>query len=253
MTSFVPAAGAAPQTRMLTAQTAMEFRLQLRNAEQVGLTLVIPLLLLVFFNLPLLYSLGVARRIDFVVPSIIALAVMSAAFTGLAIGTGFERKYAVLKRLGSTALPRSVLVGAKTLSVLMLELVQVVLIAAVGLMLAWQPHGNPLYVLALVVPGTAAFGGLGLLLAGTLRAEVTLAAANLIWLVLLFAGGIAIPLSKYPHALASILQYLPSAALSGGLHRVLQDGAGVPVHDLVTLLVWAVLALPAAARWFRWE
>ncbi|MDQ6849457.1 MAG: ABC transporter permease [Actinomycetota bacterium] len=253
MTSFVPAAGAAPQMRMLSAHTAMEFRLQLRNAEQVGLTLVIPLLLLVFFNLPLLYSLGVARRIDFVVPSIIALAVMSAAFTGLAIGTGFERKYAVLKRLGSTALPRSVLVGAKTLSVLMLELVQVVLIAAVGLMLAWQPHGNPLYVLALVVLGTAAFGGLGLLLAGTLRAEVTLAAANLIWLVLLFAGGIAIPLSKYPHALASILQYLPSAALSGGLHRVLQDGAGVPVHDLVTLLVWAVLALPAAARWFRWE
>jgi len=101
--------------------------------------------------------------------------------------------------------------------------------------------------------GTAAFGGLGLLVAGTLRAEVTLAAANLIWLVLLFAGGIAIPLSKYPSGAADVLQYLPSAALSHGLHRVLEHGAGVPIHDILTLLAWAVIAVPAAARWFRWE
>jgi ABC-2 type transport system permease protein len=251
--SFAPSPGAASRGRMLTAQTRMEFRLLLRNGEQVGLTLVIPLLLLFFFNLPLLYSLGVPRRIDFVVPSIIALAVMSAAFTGLAIGTGFERKYAVLKRLGATALPRSVLIGGKTLAVLLLEIVQVVLICALGAALAWHPHGDPAYVLALIALGTLAFGGLGLLLAGTLRAEVTLAAANLLWLVLLFAGGIAIPLDKYTSAVARVLQYLPSAALSDGLHAVLQDGRAVPVHDLLTLLVWAAVALPAAARWFRWE
>ncbi|WP_349259944.1 ABC transporter permease [Jatrophihabitans sp.] len=238
---------------MLAAQTSMEFRLLLRNAEQVGLTLLIPLLLLVFFNLPLLYSLPSPRRIDFVVPSIIALAVMSAAFTGLAIGTGFERKYAVLKRLGATALPRSVLLLGKTLSVLLLEIVQIAVIALLGLALAWHPHGDPLLVLVLVVLGTLAFGGLGLLLAGTLRAEVTLAAANLIWLVLLFAGGIAIPLSKYPNGLADVLQYLPSAALSDGLHQVLLDGHGLPGRDTLTLSVWAAVALPAAARWFRWE
>jgi ABC-2 type transport system permease protein len=251
--TFAPAPGASSRPAMLRAQAGLEFRLQLRNAEQVGLTLVIPLLLLFFFNLPLLYSLGVARRIEFVVPSIIALAIISASFTGLAIGTGFERKYAVLKRLGATALPRSVLVGGKTIATLLLEIAQIVLICALGLALAWHPHGNPLWVLVLVVLGTAAFGGLGLLVAGTLRAEITLAVANLVWLILLFAGGIAIPLDKYPHAVAQVLQYLPSAALSNGLHRVLQDGAAVPVHDLVTLAVWAALALPAAARWFRWE
>ena len=252
-TSFAPMPAAAPRSRMLRAQTVMEFRLLLRNGEQVGLTLVIPLLLLVFFNLPLLYSVPAPRRIDFVVPSIMALAVMSASFTGLAIGTGFERKYAVLKRLGATALPRSVLIGGKTLSVLLLELVQLVVIGLAGLALGWHPHGSPLPVLVLVVLGTAAFGGLGLLVAGTLRAEVTLAAANLIWLVLLFAGGIAIPLTKYPPGVRDVLQYLPSAALSSGLHKVLQFGAGLPVHETVTLLVWAAVALPAAARWFRWE
>jgi ABC-2 type transport system permease protein len=237
---------------MLAAQTAMELRLLLRNGEQVGLTLVIPLLLEFFFNLPLLYSLG-GRRIDFVVPSILALSVMSAAFTGLAIGTGFERKYAVLKRLGATALPRSVLLSSKTLAVLLLEVIQAVLVCALGFALGWRPHGDPIWVVLLLALGTVAFGGLGLLLAGTLRAEVTLAAANLIWMVLLFCGGIAIPLSKFPDGVADVLRLLPSAALSDGLHSVLQDGAGFPARPLATLLVWAAISLPLAARWFRWE
>ncbi len=251
--SYAPAPGAAPRGKMLGAQTAMEFRLLLRNGEQVGLTLLIPLLLLFFFNLPLLYSLGVERRIDYVVPSIIALAVMSASFTGLAIGTGFERKYAVLKRLGATALPRSVLIGGKTLSVLLLEVVQVVLICGLGFALAWQPHGDPLFAAALIIMGTLAFGGLGLLVAGTLKAEVTLAAANLIWLILLFAGGIAIPLDRFGSVAENVLQYLPSAALSDGLHQVFEGGHGYPLRDVVTLTVWAAISLPAAARWFRWE
>jgi ABC-2 type transport system permease protein len=252
MTTFAPAPGAAPLTRMLRSQTRMELRLLLRNGEQVGLTLVIPLLLEFFFNLPMLYSIE-GRRIDFVVPSVLALAVMSASFTGLAIGTGFERKYQVLKRLGATALPRSVLLLGKTSAVLILQALQVLLITLFGLLLGWHPTGNPLWAALLIVLGTFTFGGLGLLLAGTVRAEVTLAAANLLWLILLFAGGIAIPLSRYPSQARDILQYLPSAALSNGLHQVLQDGAGFPMRSALTLLVWAAVALPAAARWFRWE
>jgi ABC-2 type transport system permease protein len=252
MTTFSPAPGAAGTGRMLAAQTRMEFKLLLRNGEQVGLTLIIPLLLEFFFNLPMLYSLD-GRRIDFMVPSILALAVMSASFTGLAIGTGFERKYAVLKRLGATALPRQVLLLGKTCAVLILQVFQAALICGFGLILGWHPAGNPIWAGLLLMAGTLAFGGLGLLLAGTVRAEVTLAAANLIWLVLLFGGGIAIPLSRYPAAAADVLRFLPSASLSDGLHQVLQQGGGFPVRDLLTLLVWAVLALPAAARWFRWE
>ena len=253
VSSFAPAAGAAPTTRMLAAQTRMELRLLLRNGEQVGLTLVIPLLLEFFFNLPLLYSLDSPRRIDFVVPSVLALAVMSASFTGLAIGTGFERKYAVLKRLGATALSRRVLLVGKTLAVLILQVLQAALICVFGLVLGWHPSGNPVWAIVLIVLGTFAFGGLGLLLAGTVRAEITLAAANLVWLILLFAGGIAIPLSRYPSAAADVLRYLPSAALSDGLHTVLEHSGGFPVRATLTLLVWAALALPAAARWFRWE
>jgi ABC-2 type transport system permease protein len=184
---------------------------------------------------------------------VLALAVMSASFTGLAIGTGFERKYQVLKRLGATALPRHILLLGKTCAVLILQVLQVVLICAVGFALGWHPHGLILWPVLLVVLGSLAFGGLGLLLAGTVRAEITLAAANLIWLVLLFGGGIAIPLSKYPGAAQDGLKLLPSAALSQGLHHVLQYGGGFPTGSAVTLLVWAGIGLPAAARWFRWE
>jgi ABC-2 type transport system permease protein len=249
---WAPAPGAAGSGRMLAAQARLELRLLLRNGEQVGLTLVIPLLLLVFFNLPILYSLG-GRRVDFVVPSIMALSVMSASFTGLAIGTAFERKYGVLKRLGGTALSRATLLSAKTLAVLGLEALQLVLIAVLGLALGWHPHGDPALAVVLVLVGTAAFGALGLLLAGTLRAEVTLAAANLAWLVLLFCGGIAVPLSKYPAGVAAVLRLLPSAALSDGLHQVLQQGHGIPVGAVVVLVAWAAVAVPVATRWFRWE
>ncbi|SDJ20896.1 ABC-2 type transport system permease protein [Frankineae bacterium MT45] len=251
--TYTPDPRPASAGRMVRAQTVMELRLLLRNGEQVGLTLVIPLLLLFFFNLPLLYSLGTPRRIDYVVPSILALSVMSAAFTGLAIGTGFERKYAVLKRLGATALPRWALLVGKTLSILWLEVIQAVLICALGFALGWRLHGDPLVAAVLMVVATFAFGGLGLLIAGTLRAEVTLAAANLIWLILLFAGGIAIPLDKFPHGVAQVLQYLPSAALSEGLHAALGDPSSFPGRELLTLVVWAAVAVPAAIRWFKWE
>lgn len=249
--SFIPDPGRAPIGRMLRAQTAMEFRLLMRNGEQVGLTLVVPLLLLVFFNLPLLYGLS-GRRIDFVAPSILALAVMSSAFTGLAIGTAFERKYLVLKRLGATALPRSVLIGGKTLAVLILELVQAVLICAVALALGWRPHGDPLAAVLLIALGTLAFGGMGLLVAGVLRAEVVLAVANLVWLILMFCGGIALPLYRFGAA-ESVLRLLPSAALSEGLHSVLTHGEWPGWGPVFVLAAWAAASLTAAARWFRWE
>ncbi len=251
--TFAPAPGAAPLLRMLAAQTAMELRLSLRNGEQVLLTLLIPLLLTALLVAEPFVGEVEGRRVDFVVPGVLALAVTSAAFTGLAIGTGFERKYGVLKRLGATALPRSVLLLGKSAAVLCVELLQVALIGGLGLALGWRPRGSVLVVLVLVVAGTAAFAGLGLLMAGTLRAEATLAAANLAWFLLLFFGGVLFPLSKFPAGLADVLRYLPTAALSDGLRAVLRDGSGLPAQPTLTLLAWAVLALAVAAATFKWE
>jgi len=253
---FAPAPGAAPLPRMVAAQTAMELRALLRNGEQLLLVLVIPVGLLTLFSLAPLLDLGAGSRVDFLAPGVLALAVMSTAFTGQAIGTGFERKYGVLKRLGATPLPRSGLLAAKTGAVLAVEAGQVVVLGAVALALGWHPHGGTgggLSVVALLLLGTAAFSGLGLLMAGTLRAEATLAGANLVYLVFLGLGGVAFPLSRYPAAVQPVLHALPISALSDGLRAVLRHGAALPAYDLLVLAAWAAVTLAVAARTFRWE
>ncbi len=253
---YAPAPGAAPAQRMLGAQTLMELRLTLRRGESVLLTLIIPVGLLVFFTkvnlLPDERVLG-GRPIDFVTPGVLALAVLSTAFTGQAIATGFERSYGVLKRLGASALPRGILLLGKTLGVLAVEALQITVIVAVAYALDWHPHGNPLTVLVLLIVGTAAFSALGLLMAGTLPAEATLAAANGVYLLFLLLGGIVFPLSRLPGSLQGFAKILPGTALSTGLRRVLEAGQSMPWGDLGLLAIWAVIAGVLAARWFRWE
>jgi ABC-2 type transport system permease protein len=250
-----PDPGAASRGKMIMAQAGLETRMLVRNGEQLLLTIIIPVLLLTAFSLDHLVNERTRHPVDFLVPGIIALAVLSTAFTSQAIATGFERRYGVLKRLGSTPLSRGGLIGAKTLTVIGVEVVQTIIIILVGLALGWHPYAAPaaaVWVALLVLAGTAAFSGLALLLAGTLRAEATLALANLIYLVLLGIGGIIFPLSKFGSA-QPVLTLLPSGALSDGLHKVLQHASGLPVRDLAVLVVWAVITIALAARLFRWE
>ena len=250
-----PAPGAAPLQQIVRAQAGLELRFLFRNGEQLMLTLIIPVLLLVAFGHESLVAIR-GSRIDFVVPGILALAVLSTAFTSQAIATGFERRYGVLKRLGATPLSRGGLIGAKTLTVLTVEAVQVILIAALGAVLGWHPHTSAagvVWALLLLLAGTAAFSGLALLLAGTLRAEATLAAANLIYLVMLGIGGVLFPLTKFPAGIRPELRLLPAGALADGLRTALAHGGGLPGLDLVVLLAWAAASIFIAARTFRWE
>jgi ABC-2 type transport system permease protein len=251
--TYRPDPGAASTARQLAAQAKIELVLTLRRGESVLLTLIIPVVLLTFFASVDVLPHGAQRSIDFLVPGILALAVMSTAFTGQAIATGFERSYGVLKRLGAAPLPRAVLLGGKTLAVLAVEVLQVIVICALGLALGWHPHTSYLAVILLILLGTVAFSGLGLLMAGTLRAEATLAAANGLWLILLLLGGVVFPLAKLPGPLQAIGKLLPTAAMSSGLRHAFTAGASVPVGDVLILLVWAVAAITLAARTFRWE
>ncbi|MGC9498015.1 ABC transporter permease [Streptomyces sp. WG7] len=251
--TYTPKPGAAPLGRMIAAQAALETKMLLRNGEQLLLTVVIPTLLLVLFSSVDIIDTGAGEAVDFLAPGVLALAVMSTAFTGQAIGTGFERRYGVLKRLAASPLPRWALMTAKTVSVLVTEVLQIILLTVIAFALGWSPHGDPFAVLLLLVLGTAAFSGLGLLMAGTLKAEATLAAANLVFLLLLVGGGVIVPLDRFPDAAQSVLGLLPISALSDGLRDVLQHGAQMPWGDLGILAVWAVVGLAAAGKFFRWE
>ena len=255
---FRPAPGAASLPRMIAAQASLEAKTLLRNGEQLLLVLIIPVLLLVGFSQEHFISIGSGKsnRVDFVVPGIIALAIMSTAFTSQAIATGFERRYGVLKRLGATPLSRVGLIAAKTCTVIAVELAQAVIIIGVGFALGWHPDATAVgvvWAVLLALVGTAAFSGLALLMAGTLRAEATLAAANLVYLILLGVGGVLFSLNQFPKGARGPLKLLPSGALSDGLHNVLQYHGGFPGTDFLVLVVWAAVGIGLAARTFKWE
>jgi ABC-2 type transport system permease protein len=234
----------------------MEFRLLIRNGEQLLINLIIPLLLLVMGRASTdIVNLGTGRPIDIVTPGVLTLAVLSASFTSLAISTGFERRYGLLKRLGASPLPRSGLLIGKLGAVLLIEVVQLTLLSCVALALGWHPSGGVAAVgwaALLVILGTAAFASLGLLIAGTLRAEATLAVANLVYVLLLVGGAVMVPLSRYPAAMRGPMHILPSTSLSQGLRAAL-GGASPSLLVLAVLATWALGAGALAVRTFKWE
>ncbi len=254
--TFVPAPGAAPLGRQILAQARMETRLLLRNGEQLLLALVIPLIVLVggilaadHLDISFPHS-----PVDTLTPGVLALAVMSTSFTSLAITTGFERRYGVLKRLGASPLPRAGLLGGKVGALLFVEVLQIAVISVVAVLLGWSPTLTPAGVLGAVltvVLGSAAFASWGLFIAGALRAEATLAAANLIYLLLLAGGAVVFPTTSYGPA-GGVLRLLPSGALGSGMRVALLDGA-VPFLDLAVLAGWAVVGTVLTARTFAWE
>ena len=237
--------------RALRAHLRLELTLLARNGESLLLTLGIPILLLVFFaNVEVLPIDG--PPIDFLAPGVLALAVLSASLVQVAIGTGFEREYGVLKRLGATPLGRPRLLAAKTIAILVVELVQIVVLGAIALTLGWDPDPRP-GLLAAVVLGTIACAGLGLCLAGSLKALVTLAAANGLYLLLLLLSGMVIPVEELPGPAQAVAHALPSGALAEAIRGSLTAGGSVPGRAWVVLTTWAVLSPLLATRLFRWE
>ncbi|MGH9304355.1 MAG: ABC transporter permease [Acidimicrobiales bacterium] len=238
--------------RALRAQVAAEVHMTLERGETLLVTVGIPVFLLVFFTLVNVLPTGARRPVDFLAPGILGLAVMSTAMVSLGIATGFERSYGVLKRLGATPLGRPRLLAAKIAAVLVVETLQVCVLIAVALGLGWRPHPAAGLAVIAALLATVAFAGLGLLMAGALRAEINLALSNAVYIVLLLIGGVIFPLSKLG-GFASFARLLPAAALSDALHPALGQGAGVPLGAWIVLLVWAVAAPVAAAVTFRWE
>ena len=237
-----------------TAQIRAEVLMTLRRGESLLLTLGIPVGLLVFFSLVDVLPTTTDKPVTFLAPGIIALAVMSAAMVGLAIATAFERQYGVLKRIGTTPLGRTNLLVAKITAIVAVEIVQFVVLLPVGLSLGWRPPLSGIApAVAAVLLGTCAFAGLGLAMAGALRAEVVLAAANGLYLLLLLVSGMMIPLTELPGPLRAVAHGLPSSALAEVLRGALSASEHASGAAWAVLVGWAVLGPAVAIRLFKWE
>jgi ABC-2 type transport system permease protein len=245
---------AAPLLRQILTQTQFELLLTLRRGENILITLIVPVMLLIFFASLNIVPAVHGRAINFLLPGILALAVMAAGMVNLGIATAYERYYGVLKRLGASPLSRSGLIIAKVISILLLEVVQALLLVGVAVVLyGWQPTGSPALALLAMLLGTVTFAALGLAMAGALRAEITLAGANALFLLFVLLGGGILPLSHLPAPVAAIAQFLPAAALTQALQATMSNGAAFPGFALLVLAVWAVAVLLVAIRTFQWE
>jgi ABC-2 type transport system permease protein len=248
-TAQADASGAAPFWRLVMAQTRAELLMTLRRGESLLITIVIPVMLLFFFSFVKVAGVG----INFLTSGVLALAIMSTGMVSLGIATGYERFYGVLKRLGASPLSRGGLILAKTLAVIVVEIGQVALLSLVALIFFdWRPTGSFFLFLLVALIGTATFSGLGMLMAGALRAEATLAVANGLYLLFVLIGGTVVPISALPGFLQPVAYVLPSAALSDALYGALNAGA-FHAWSLISLIVWGAVFLGAAAFTFRWE
>ena len=237
------------------AMTAAELRLALRRGETLVATAVLPIVVLVFFASVGILPTAVARPVDFLLPGSIAFAVIATSLVSLGITTAYDRSYGVLKRLGGSPLSRAELIVAKMLAVLVVEIVQIgLLVGAATLLLGWTapPGASVVMVVTAMVLGTLAFAGLGLLLAGSLRAETMLAVANGLFIASLLLGGIILPIDHLPSPLAAIAAALPAAALSEAF-RIGLGAAGDATGALILLAGWGLAATGLAALTFRWE
>lgn len=248
-----PAPGAAPARQRVLAQARSEIAVLIRNGEQLLVTIVLPALVLIGLVQAHSPDLHPARRVDVITPGVLALALISSAFTGQAIQTGFDRRYGVLRLLGSTPLGRTGLLVAKAVAAAAVIVVQMLVLSVLGLVLGWRPHLlGVLPALVFLVVGAATFVALALLLAGLLRAEAVLAVANLVWVLLLAGGAVVVPARVMPRPLDAVAPWLPSGALGDGLRAAFQHGR-LSVVPLLVLLVWCGAAAGLVARTFRWS
>jgi ABC-2 type transport system permease protein len=240
--------------RALVAQTGMEVRLTLRRGEQLLVTLLIPAGVLLAFGGMEAAPTGFAKTVDFLLPGVLALAVMAAGMVSLGISTAYERFYRVLKRLGATPLTRLDVILAKIGGVLVVEALQIVVLAGLAAAaFGWRPAGTAWAALPLLALGTVCFAGLGMLMAGALRAEATLGLANALYLLFLAVGGLVAPLDRLPGGLADAVRVLPATALGRTLRDVLARGTAPGAFDLVVLIAWSAVAVALTARTFKWE
>ncbi|MGM7643633.1 ABC transporter permease [Nocardia sp. JW2] len=248
--TFTPDPRPASRAAMLVAQTTLELKLLLRNGEQLLLTMFIPITLLIGLTLLPFGDLG-TDRVNRVVPMVMMTAVMSTAFTGQAIAVGFDRRYGALKRLGATPLPRWGVIAGKCAAVLIVVVLQAVLLGAIGMALGWRPGAGGLALGALVIAlGTATFAAMGLLLGGTLKAEIVLALANILWFVMLGIASLVL-VDTVPAALTVIARLVPSGALAYALEAAL--AGSIDWFGVAVLAVWGVVCGSLATRLFRFS
>jgi ABC-2 type transport system permease protein len=244
--------GPAPVVRRILTQARLETRILLSNGEQLMVAILMPALVLCALRFLPVGRVPGLSPIDTAVAATAATALISTAFTSQAIQSGFDRRGGVLRWVATTPLGRDGYLAGKILATLAVHVVQIIVLGILALALGWRPGAlGLLATLPVWLLGTLTFGALGLLVAGTLRTEAVLAVSNVLFLLFVTVGGVAVPAVTFPRFARAVVDLLPSGAL-GELLRAALAGGSFSVGSLLVLIVWAILAPLGVLRWFRW-
>lgn len=232
------------------AHAGFETRLLLRNGEQLLLTVLIPLILLLAMTETAFVPID-GPRINTAYPVVLTVSIIATCFTSLAIATGFERRSAAMVYLATTPLRRGELLLGKALATIAVTIVSTGIVTIAAAFLGWRPSGTAPLAIAVIALGMACFAAWGLAVASAFRAEAVLAIANALFLLLIIFGGVIVPASSLP--LGGVIAILPSSALADSLRATIGTGSTPPVSTIITLVIWAVVGAIIARVRFAWQ
>ncbi len=197
-----------------------------------------------------------ARYIDFLIPGLLGMNLMSGGLWGIGFAVVDMRVKRLLKRLIATPMRRSDFLLALITSRLALMLVEVALLLLVGrLVFKMVVQGNLSSIVVVGAVGSLCFAGLGLLVASRAqKIETVSGLMNLVMLPMFVLSGIFFSADRFPDALQPLIRLLPLTALNDALRSVILEGAGLATQTarLLVLAVWGLLCFLFALRWFRW-
>lgn len=197
------------------------------------------------------------RYIDWVLPGLIGLNLMSTGMWGMTFGLVQMRQKKQLKRMASTPMRKRDFLLAQILArlvFLVLEVPPIILFAWLAFGVTVQ--GSLLALTGIVLLGAMAFAGLGLLAATRAHTiEGASGVLNLVMLPMFVLSGVFFSSSRYPDALQPFVQALPLTALNDALRAVYNDGLGVEAYagELAILAAWMGVSFLLSLRWFRWQ
>lgn len=238
-------------TSPLATLTRTELRVAARDGEQLLLTAGLPILLLVLFGLVDVLPTGDMDALDFLVPGILTIALLSSGFVRLAIALGFDRSFGAIERYAVSPVRVSDFLGSRAAVAALVGSVQVLILFAIGFALGWRPTVHMLLPVVVLL-AMVCFFGLGLTLGSVTQGLRTLALANTLYVVLLLFSGLVFDLAELPDALAGLARLLPTSATADLLRSTTTGEAGETGAWLV-LAMWSAIGPVAALRWFRWR
>jgi ABC-2 type transport system permease protein len=197
------------------------------------------------------------RYIDFLVPGLLGMGVMGGGLWGLGFVTVDMRIRKLLKRFLATPMRRSDFLAAMLISRLLFLMPEVLTL----LLFSWLVFGVTITgsvaaVVLLILLGSFAFSGLGLLVASRATTMETVSGLmNLVMLPMWLLSGIFFSSQRFPDLLQPLIRVLPLTALINALRAVMLEGATLASQwgEILTLALWGCLSFALALRFFRWS